>query len=221
MRLQAFCFAIASALLVSSCTTFSLSKSETIVQQNDPSSEGRFRRGVLDFQRQYSEAGWLREAESAGRVQAFLSIINKGWSHKKEREEAEKAPAKDAVSLYLARVDAQENDDPLPPQGFIMRDLEHAFIAMQTLNSLAAPLLDHYRPKESRIDVMELERALLSARKAQSLFAGAVERINPTLELNLRADMAAQLARNNEEITRMKALADALNALRLSARPLS
>jgi hypothetical protein len=221
MRLQAFCFAIASVLLVSSCTTFSLSKSETIVQQNDPSSEGRFRRGVQDFQRQFSEAGWLREAESAGRVQAFLSIINKGWSHNKESKAAEQTPEKDAVSLYLARIDAQKSDDPLSPQVFIMRDLERAFVAMQNLNTLATPLLDRYRPKGSRIDVMELERALLSARKAQSLLAGAVERINPTLELNIRADMAAQLGRNNEEITRMKALADALNALRLSARPLS
>ncbi|PHS28883.1 MAG: hypothetical protein COA85_02855 [Robiginitomaculum sp.] len=215
--------ALSAAFLVTGCTTFSLSREDTIVQQNGSSKSAVFRRGAIAYQDQFSKAGWLREEESKSRTQAFMSILSKGWSGVIDDKKKHNAKPRDAVSLYLARLEDKSSDDPAALAARIQRDVGDAYIAMTKLNKLAKPLVAQKitrAPEIMRADVMELERALLSARKAQSLFKETIKRISPSLELILRADLSGQIERNATEITRMKALADSLNDLRLQDHPI-
>jgi len=223
MRLQAMIIALSAAFLVTGCTTFSLSREDTIVQQNGTSKSAVFRRGAIAYQEQFSKAGWLREEESKSRTKAFMSILSKGWSGVTDDKKKQNAKPKDAVSLYLARLKDKAGDAPAALAGQIQLDLGDAYIAMAKLNDLATPLVapkTTRNPEIMRADVMVLERALLSARKAQSLFEAASKRISPAIELIVRADISGQIERNAKEITRMKALADTLNDLRLQGHPI-
>ncbi|MDQ7019087.1 MAG: hypothetical protein Q9M33_07965 [Robiginitomaculum sp.] len=223
MRLQAMIIALSAALLVTGCTTFSLSREDTIVQQNGTSKSAVFRRGAMAFQDQFSKAGWLREEESKSRTKAFMAILSKGWAGVTDDKKKHNAKPRDAVSLYLARLKDKADDRPAAVAEQLQLDLGDAYAAMARLNELAMPLITptaNRSPEIMRADVMVLERALLSARKAQSLFESAGKRLYPTLELIVRADIASQIERNAKEITRMKALADTLNDLRLQGHPI-
>ncbi len=220
MRMQTIFLALVTAVFFTGCTTFSLPRNETLTLQSDTSSEAVFQRGAQEFQDLFRDAGWLREAENKSRAQAFMSIIAKGWAGSKNKD---KEQPKDAVSLYLARHDAQAGDNRKALAALLISDLDKALIAMSNLNRLAKPLSDTAFPlvqKNMRANVMILERALMSARKAQSLFAGASERISLKLDETEQDDITAQLQTNTQEIERMNILVDALNTLRLSPPPI-
>jgi hypothetical protein len=222
MRLQATILVLITAVFLSGCTTFSLSRGETIVEQKGASDSAAFQRTAEDFQKQFSKAGWLRTEESQGRTRAFLSLLSKGWSGTKEKNNYETKP-KDAIALYLDRLEGIVGDDPSLQAGRLQQDIGDAYLAMQNINTLAAPLLTSPKartPEIMRANVMKLERVLLSARKAHSLFEGASARLSPSLELITRADLSGQLARNANALAHMKTLADDLNTLRLQDRPI-
>jgi len=222
MRLQTAILVLITAIFLSGCTTFSLSRGETIVEQKGASDSAIFQRTAEDFQKQFSKAGWLRTEESQGRTRAFLSLLSKGWSGAKEKDSNEDKP-KGAVSLYLTRLEDLVGDDPSALAARLQQDIGDAYLAMQNINTLAAPLLTAPKartPEIMRGNVMKLERVLLSARKAHSLFEGASAGLSPSVELITRADLAGQLERNAKTLARMKTLADDLNALRLQDHPI-
>ena len=222
MRLQTTILMLMTAVFLMGCTTFSLSRGETIVEQKGASDSAAFQRTAEGFQKQFSKAGWLRTEESQGRTRAFLSLLSKGWSGIKDKNSNETKP-KDAIALYLNRLEGNVGDDPSLLSARLQRDIGDAYLAMQNINTLAAPLLTAPKartPEIMRANVMKLERVLLSARKAHSLFGGTSARLSPSLELITRADLSGQLARNAAELAHMKTLADDLNALRLQDRPI-
>jgi hypothetical protein len=222
MRLQATILVLMTAVFLSGCTTFSLSRSETIVEQKGTSHSAAFQRTAEDFQKQFSKAGWLRTEEAQGRTRAFLSLLSKGWSGEKDKNSNETKP-KDAIALYLSRLEGIVGDDPSLLAGRLQQDIGDAYLAMQNINALAMPLLTSPKartPEIMRANVMKLERVLLSARKAHSLFEGTSARLSHSLELITRADLSGQLVRNAAELARMKTLADDLNTLRLQDRPI-
>ncbi len=221
MRIQTIILALSTAIFLASCTTFSLPRHDTLTLQSDISDDAVFQRGAQAFQNRFRKAGWLRETESESRAQAVLSIFTKGWAKAKGKSDTE---PKDAVSLYLARLTAQAEDNPAPLVVHIKSDLVQARTAMVELNALAEPLLKpevSSQTKGMRANVMLLERALLSARKAQSLFTETNTRISDTLDETGREEMVTHLAVNAAEVERMKSLVDALNTLRLSNNPTS
>ena len=222
MRLQTTILVLITAIFLSGCTTFSLSRGETIVEQKGASDSATFQRAADDFQKQFNKAGWLRTEESQGRTRAFLSLLSKGWSGTKEKDSNEAKP-KDAIALYLNRLESHVGDDPSALAARLQQDIGDAYLAMQNINALATPLLTAPKartPEIMRANVMKLERVLLSARKAHSLFEGARKRLSPSLELITRADLSGQLTRNANALAHMKTLADDLNTLRLQDRPI-
>ncbi len=226
MRLQTLILAITTALVLGGCTTFSLSRQETLIQHNDTSAVGLFRRGAEEFQQQFSNAGWLREEERTSRTRAFLSIINKGWTKVTDGDDSDTQSdqPKDAAARYLARHTADGDDNPEAVISLILNDLKTAHSAMVRLNTLAEPLFAsqaHTSTDDLRTDVMILERALLSARKAQSLFEEAAKRLDAPAQAQSLEKLGEHLTINAEEIGRMKKMADALNTMRLSAGPVS
>ena len=222
MRLQATILVLITAVIFSGCTTFSLSRGKSIVEQKGASDSATFQRAAEDFQKQFSKAGWLRTEESQSRTRAFFSLLSKGWSGTKEKNSTQTKP-KDAIALYLTRLEDTVGDDPSALAADLQQDIGNASLAMQNINALAAPLLTALparTPAIMRTNVMKLEQVLLSARKAHSLFEGASERLSPSLELITRADLSGQLERNATALARMKTLADDLNTLRLQDRPI-
>ncbi len=221
MRLQAIVLAFAASISFAGCATFSLTGQEAVIQQDESSTEAIFRRGAEEFQTQFSDAGWLREEESQGRAKAMLSILSKGWAHIKGDDD--QPQNHDSVALYLQRISALSGDDPTAQAIDIQRDISLAFLAMVELNALAEPVVEQAgtSPAQSiRTDVMVLERALISANKAHSLFTGAAERIAEQLDEASLALMTTQLQNNAREIGRLKVFADTLNTYRMDDNPI-
>ncbi len=219
MRLRLLVMAFAALAMLGGCATFSLGGGKAIVRDGDTSPEAVFRRQALALPASFEKAGWLRSEESRSRTKAFLSILSRGWGHKKTS--ASQQPP-DAVALYLARLEKQAGKQPGEIAIALQHDMGQALMAMSALDDSAKALLGPKTaldPEALRTDVKLMEQALIAARKAQSLFADASGRIDEYLDALLRADLQARLATNERELRRMQGLADALNTRRLSLQP--
>lgn len=221
MRLPAILLALVAVFAFGGCTTFSLSKQSTLIHKNDTSATASFQRGGEAFQEQFRKAGWLREGESQSRTRAFMNLLSKGWRQTKDETEHSKN-SKDAIDLYLEKQVQIAGNDPVEISARLEHDISEAMMAMVDLNALAEPLLTpraSLQAAQMRSNVMALERALLAAHKAQSLFEGAVKKISPSLDAEHQASLSARLAANAKEVDRMKLLADTLNTMRLQIQP--
>ena len=224
MRLRVLVAAFAAMVTLGGCATFSLGGGKAIVKDGDTSTEAVFRRQALALQNTFERAGWLRTEESRSRTRAFMTILSRGWGHKKTSAEAFAAQAPDAVALYLARLEDKSGDEPVKVAIALQADMGQALMAMSELNDSATPLAAPQTAlgaKALRTDVKLLEQALIDARKAQSLFAGATKRIGKAVDAPLNADLLERLAINKRELERMQGLADSLNSRRLALSPVS
>ena len=222
MRLRLLVMAFAAMAMLGGCATFSLGGGKAIVRDGDTSPEAVFRRQALGLQKAFTQAGWLRSGESQSRTRTFMAILSRGWGHKKDA--ARDKPAPDAAALYLARLRDKNGGDAGKTVIALQGDMARALMLMSELNDSTAALIAARTASDAealRLDVKLLEQALIDARKAQSLFADAMARLEPTLPALVKTDMQARLDANEREVQRMQSLADALNARRLALPPSS
>lgn len=216
MRLQAIMLAFAMSVFIAGCATFSLGGQDTLIAENDGSIEANFRDAATEFQEKFSEAGWLREEESNGRVKAMVSLLSKGWSRINSDALTKDNKPNDAIAQYLGRIAALSGDQPSAQIIDIDRDIAIAHTAMVKLNVLAALVVEQAATQPAgsiRTDLAVLERALLAASKAQSLFEDAIERLAPQLDAITVTQSTTQLAENAKEIDHMKTLASTLSGI--------
>lgn len=200
--------AAAGALGASACTTVTLEDmaGRDAVEAVSP-GQAALRRAAADYAADLTQAGWVAEVEGPdAAARQLMQVLVRGWS-----AEPETGGAEDPLAAYVENAAARAGAVSIDLDVVIASDADRARQGAVVLVETGEALIDA-PPRDRRSlkdDVLAVELAMMSARRARDFLAAAVDSAAVT---SPACDEA--LAAYDAEISRLAALADALNDAR-------